>query len=154
MKKIRDSSAGPPPDGLWRWKCPETGYVVTHSNFPGIRNAVLKYLRANNYPVTSTFEDDLEQNICAHMDPRVCEDFIPPTFLAKMTSAAQALYGAAKEWRKPVVSEEVLQQRREICQPCNFYGGSTSILRVGCKKCGCTGLKLFLVSSQCPISKW
>lgn len=161
MKKVRDNSAGAI-GGLWIWKHGETGHVIRHSNYIGCMNAVKKFLRANSFPIGSNFEQEFEENLCANGAPNLCEDFIPPTVLQKMSSLAQALYRAAKQWREPVVSAEELQDRREYCvgnetRPrCNFYGGSTSPLKVACARCGCTGLAIFLKSKHCPLPepKW
>ena len=154
MKPIDDSRG--PKGGFWVWKCPETGFLVRHGNYPGIRKAVKDYLRANNYPIGSNFYEELAENLCRQALPGVCEEFIPPTIWEKMSSASQALFQAAKQWRAPVVSAEVLMERRAICSACSYYGGSTSILRVACSKCGCSGLKLFLPGSVCPLPepKW
>jgi len=160
MRKIRDNSKGPPPDGLWRWRCPETGLVITNLNFIGLEKAVKKYLKANNYPIGANFEQDLEQNVCANMADSVCEDWEPPSVLEKMSTLARALYQAAKTVHSPLVTPEELQDRRDWCtgnaeRPrCNFFAGSTNLLRVACGKCGCSGLKLALRSSVCPANKW
>lgn len=160
MRKIIDSSRGAPVYGLWRWKCPETGLLITHSNFPGIKSAVKKYLVANNFPVTSQFEEQLEENLCENASPNTCTDFEPPTLAEKMSTLAMALWQLRKTWRDPLVSAEELQDRREYCtgnetRPrCEFYSGSTSLLKVACKRCGCAGLKLALKSSVCPIGNW
>jgi hypothetical protein len=150
MRKPIDNSSGPY-GGLWVWKCPETGFIIRHGNYPGIRNAVKTYLRANNYPIGSNFDEALDENLCANAAPQTCEDFVPPTFLEKMSSLAQALYHAAKSWREPVVTAELLQERRDICAGCSFYGGSKSLLKVACVKCGCTGLALYLPTKHCPL---
>lgn len=153
MKKVRDSASGAI-GGLWIWKHPETGFVVRHSNFKGCRDQVKIFLRANNFPIGSNFEQEFEENLCANGAPNLCEEFVPPTILEKMSSIGQALYRAAKQWRAPIVTAEVLQERRSICESCNFFGGSTNLLKVACQKCGCAGIKLGLVSEHCPISKW
>ncbi len=162
MRKIRDNSSGPPPDGLWKWRCPETNLLITHSNYVGLERAVKKYLRSNSFPIGTNWENDFEENVCRNMVPSVCIDFIPPTTLQKMTSLGRALYQAAKSWREPLVTAEELQDRRDWCagsetRPrCNFYGGSTSPLRVACQRCGCGGLALMLKSKHCPLPepKW
>lgn len=148
MKKIRDNAAGAP-GGTWLWKCPETNLLVKHTNIQGLRKAVLAYLRANNFPVSSQFEESFEQNICEQL-PGACIDWSPPSVVDKMTSAGKALWQIVRRGNKLVVTEEVLAYRRQQCEQCNFYGGSTSPIKVACKKCGCSGLKLWLQSSRCP----
>lgn len=155
MKRVRDNAAGAI-GGYWIWKCPETGFVIRHSNFIGCKNEVKKYLRLNNYPIGGNFDEDFEQNLCANGNPNLCEEFVPPTLLQKMSTLAQALYHLRKQWREPLVTAEILQTRQETCKKCNFYGGSTSLFKVACQKCGCAGLKLALTTSRCPASppKW
>lgn len=161
LKKVRDNAAGAI-GGWWVWKHTETGHVVRHSNYTGCRNAVKKFLSANNFPIGSNFERDFEENLCANGAPGLCIDWDPPSVLEKLGSLGMALYKAAKQWRAPLVSAEQLQDRRDYCtgnetRPrCNFYAGSTSLLRVSCGKCGCFGLKIALVSEHCPLPepKW
>lgn len=155
MKKIRDNASGAP-GGYWPWKCPETKHVLRHGNYSGLRKIVLEYLRANNFPITTNFDDDFEQNICEQL-PNACIDWEPPTIFEKMNNFAAALYRlATKDPKKPLVTAEELERRRGICVECNFYGGSTSPLKVSCKSCGCGGLKQYLRTSRCPLNppKW
>jgi len=130
--------------------------VIKRGNYPGIYNAVKSYKQDNHFPITAQFSEELDANLCANAKPQTCEDFIPPTILEKMGTLAVALYRAGKTWRHPLVTAEVLQERRNICEQCNYYGGSKSLLKVGCTKCGCFGIKIALISSRCPLSepKW
>jgi len=155
MKKVRDNASGAI-GGFWIWKHPETGHVVRHSNYAGCRNEVKVFLRANSFPITSQFEEEFEQNLCANGAANLCEEFIPPTLLEKATSLGRALYQAAKQWREPLCTAEELESRREICKGCNYFSGSTSLLKVSCQRCGCSGLKIALASSRCPLPepKW
>lgn len=155
MKKVRDNSSGPA-GGAWRWRDTETGYLITHSNYRGLRHEVIKFLKANNRPIGIAFDEQFEENICANMPPQVCMEFIPPTMLEKMGTLAKALYQVARHAKEPLVSAEELQRRREICADCNFFGHSQSLIKVACRRCGCSGLKLVLTSSQCPLNppKW
>lgn len=151
MRKVRDSASGAI-GGMWVWKHPETGYVIRHSNFKGCRDQVKIFLRANNYPIGSNFDQEFEENLCANGAPNLCEDFVPPTLLEKMSTFAQALYRAGKQWRQPLVDAEELQRRRNICAECSYYGGSTNLLKVACQKCGCSGIKLALASQHCVLN--
>ena len=155
MRKVRDISVGPP-GGAWLWKCPETGTLLHHQNFIGLRRTVKGYLRDNNFPITGQFEQDFEENVCALLPPQTCEDFTPPSLLEKMTSVGRALFQLAKTASSPLVDAETLSFRRSICQECNYYSGSTSILKVACSRCGCVSLKLALSSQHCPLTppKW
>lgn len=155
MKKVRDNASGAI-GGYWIWRHSETGHVVRHSNYTGCRNEVRTFLRANNYPIGSNFEQEFEENLCANGAPNLCEEFIPPTLLEKMSTFARALYKAGKQWREPLVTPEVLQERRDICSQCNYFGGSTNLLKVACQRCGCAGISLALASKHCvlPEPKW
>lgn len=153
MKRVIDTSAGCP-GGLWTWVHSETGHPVRHSNYSGIKNAVKVFLKSNSYPISSQFEDELQENLCAH--GARCEEFTPPTLAQKMSTFGMSLYRAAKQWREPLVDAEELQRRRNICAECSYYGGSTNLLKVACQKCGCSGMKLALASQHCVLNppKW
>jgi hypothetical protein len=155
MRRVADNSAVPP-GGQWTWVHGETGHAISHPYYNELRKRVLAYLRANSFPVTGQFDEEFEANICAHATPASCVDFIPPSLLDKMTMFGRAIAKAALTWREPLVSAEVLEERRTICESCNFYGGSRSLLKVACQKCGCSGLKVLLVSQHCPLPqpKW
>lgn len=52
------------------------------------------------------------------------------------------------------VSSEKHKERLDICSQCRFWK-QTAYLGMGkCRKCGCSGLKLWLSTSRCPIQKW
>lgn len=150
MNKPVDTARGAR-GGYWIWRCPETGLTIRHSNYPGLRRDVKIYLRANSYPIGSGFDEQFDENVCANAQHGMCENFIPPTLLEKMGSLAKALYQAGKNWRQPLVTPEELQRRRDICMDCSYYGGSTSLLKVACTRCGCGGLKAALIDSHCPL---
>lgn len=153
MRKVADNSAVPP-GGHWTWRHSESGYQLRHPYYNELKKQVKVYLRANSFPITGQFDEEFEANLCAHATPASCVDFIPPSLLEKMSMFGQAIARAALTWREPLVTAEVLEQRRAICQECNFYGGSRSLLKVACQRCGCSGLKVMLTSSVCPITKW
>ena len=56
------------------------------------------------------------------------------------------------------VSPEVYSERAAICDACQFWDGSARLGLGKCKapKCGCSKLKRWLASEQCPLSppKW
>ena len=62
----------------------------------------------------------------------------------------------AKPWdlinpNKPKSSEELSNQRLDICKVCPAYRPLTN----QCKKCGCfMKLKTTLENAKCPIGKW
>lgn len=64
---------------------------------------------------------------------------------------------ATGEWARsgfPIVEEKEYDRRHKVCSGCdqwdsNAFGG------VGrCHACGCTGFKLYLATSVCPLKKW
>ena len=144
------------PGTPWKYVCPEDGFVLLDVYFARLKKAVIAYRNANNYPVGLLFNDEFEDNICAQADPVLCMEFIPPTLLEKMSSLGQALVAVARSVRHPMVNADEVERRRNICGECNFFGGVKSLLKVGCLKCGCAGLKLYLSTSVCPLPqpKW
>lgn len=52
------------------------------------------------------------------------------------------------------VSAEKHQERLDICAQCRFWRPSAFMGMGKCKKCGCSGVKLWLSTSRCPINKW
>jgi hypothetical protein len=52
---------------------------------------------------------------------------------------------------KPRSSEELSNERLEICRGCEWYKAKSN----QCKKCGCfMKLKTTLAEARCPIGKW
>lgn len=151
MRKPVDTSRGPK-GGLWIWKCPETGFKITHTNYNGIRNAVLSYKQVNHFPITSQFNDELDENLCQNADPVVCYDFTPPSVIEKMGMLGKALAKWANGGMKVRSEEEVLNITQNICPSCEYYGGETGFLKLLCRKCGCSKLKAWLKTSHCPLN--
>lgn len=151
MKKVRDNSAVPR-GGTFIY-VHEDGFEQRHPYFNQLKEFVKQYKLANNFPIGLGFDDEYEQNVCAHAADVTCEEFIPPTLLQKMSSLAQALYRSAKSGFK-VVTPEQFQERKQICGQCNFYRGENGLLKIACARCGCAGIKLAAASENCPINKW
>jgi hypothetical protein len=64
---------------------------------------------------------------------------------------------AIANWKKanlPVVTEEQYKLRHDLCEACEHFAGGGFMGAGSCKKCGCSGAKLFQPSSTCPIKKW
>lgn len=51
-------------------------------------------------------------------------------------------------------TKEQHDQRLDICKSCELWDASGYMGLGKCKKCGCSGMKLWVASSQCPIGKW
>lgn len=61
------------------------------------------------------------------------------------------------KWAKagfPIVSGEVLSERKGICAACEFWNADAFGGLGRCGKCGCSGVKLRLATSKCPLKKW
>lgn len=155
MRKVRDISAVPK-GGTFTYVHEEgtpREFTQRHPYYSQLKQDVRAYKLANNLPVGLLFEEEFESNVCRHAADITCEEFIPPTLLQKMSSLAQAIYRSAKSGFKTVTPEQ-FEERRQICGACNFFGGTNGLLKVACKKCGCSGIKLAVLSEHCPISKW
>lgn len=48
----------------------------------------------------------------------------------------------------PVVTLDQFHGRLNTCRGCAEWTGLT------CKRCGCSGLKLWLATEKCPLNKW
>jgi hypothetical protein len=152
MRKVLNTSKGPP-GGKWIYVCPEDGEHITAQSFIVIKQRALNYRKINNYPVGSNWDDDFEQNLCEHMHLSVCTDWSPPTLGQKLENLKQSLLNYARSGFTVTDSDKV-KARLDICMDCNYYSGQRGTLKIMCKKCGCTGLKLFMASSVCPDKKW
>ena len=53
-----------------------------------------------------------------------------------------------------VVDAETYKRRAEICADCPHWKPDAAMGSGRCLKCGCSGVKLYLETSACPISKW
>ena len=55
----------------------------------------------------------------------------------------------------PTSSEELTNQRKTICENCEFWTSQTFGKSGRCKKCGClTWFKIRMATEKCPIGKW
>lgn len=84
---------------------------------------------------------------------RIARAFAKPDWVDKAKSLSDAL----KTWTKagfPATSEDVLLERKKICEACEFFKPSRFWLSASCRKCGCKGIKLYMETSTCPDGKW
>lgn len=87
------------------------------------------------------------------MDVADIEPPAEPSLLAK----AGALATSLQTWMRfgfAVASDEDVAKRRAICEPCPFWEGEAYLGAGKCSKCGCSGIKLKLATSKCPIGNW
>ena len=93
----------------------------------------------------------MREEICAR-DPDWCLDSSPPTLGQRITHFAGAVQAWANSGMK-TLSFNDFDQRMEVCKTCEWAGTVNGVF-IGCKKCGCTALKLFLPTEKCPLNKW
>lgn len=51
-------------------------------------------------------------------------------------------------------SPELIESRTSICKACPYWSDKGYLGLGACRKCGCSGLKLKMNVSKCPIGKW
>ena len=151
------------PPGGWRWTHPETGYTMHGNSWTGLLDLARAYLANNNFPIPR----DLDQIILRWMDEEIQDKasamglppvhFIqteePPTLAQKVRSFTYAMTHWAKSGA-PVVTQDQYETRLGICQGCQYWRGSGAFGLGSCGKCGCTGLKLYMATTSCPMQKW
>jgi hypothetical protein len=75
-----------------------------------------------------------------------------PSIFTQIGNAAQAatrVVSASFTGNQVKASAEVVEQRKEICNSCEFLNNDK------CSKCGCRyKLKIQLATEKCPVSKW
>ena len=148
------------PPGGWRWTHPETGYLFNGNSFEELLKSVRLFLLNNNYPVPK----ELGQKVLRSLDETIQEDMhrrgLPPYPLVRTTDKptvsqmARNFAHAATVWAKSGfqnVSQEVYQNRLDQCQACGFWNGESAFGYGKCGKCGCSGLKLFMATTRCPL---
>ena len=149
--------------GYWRYTQPESGQQFSSPYYDQLIAAVLKHRKIMNYPISSQFEEEMDHALCSN-HPSSCHEPAPfqsPNFMDQAVSFATTFAVWIREGL-PVVSREVYIQRRNICAGtltttrCDYWGGDTQLGFGRCRKCGCSGLKLFMATVQCPLTppKW
>jgi hypothetical protein len=72
-----------------------------------------------------------------------------PTTAQMATNFGKAMVGWAKDGFK-LVQPEIYEQRRTICLACEHWWPEARMGTGMCRRCGCSGAKLWLASSVCP----
>jgi hypothetical protein len=150
MKEVT-VKANVPAGGYFRYSDPDSGAQFKHPYYSELFKMATKHRQVNNFKMDDMWEHVFSNIVCQSTPTAPCAEFYSQSTLDKMTRFGRALLGWARQGFA-VVSEEVLAERRAICEACPHFGGSTEILKVGCKRCGCGGLKLFWPSESCPDS--
>jgi predicted Zn-ribbon and HTH transcriptional regulator len=61
------------------------------------------------------------------------------------------------DWAKAgfqLAPSEVYASRLDTCKTCDSWSNNAFLGAGSCAKCGCSGVKLKLATSKCPIGKW
>lgn len=77
----------------------------------------------------------------------------PPSFFSQTKNLAVSAINFAKNGFE-LANDEIYQKRKIICRECQFWDDKAFGNTGRCLKCGCSSLKLKMLSSQCPIGKW
>ena len=75
----------------------------------------------------------------------------------KLGEMISGFASAMKEWianGAPIVSEDQYKERAETCLACPHWDQDAYAGKGKCLKCCCSGVKLYLATSSCPIKKW
>ena len=150
MKTFADEFLVPP--GGWVWTHPESKAQLQASDFHQLIAKVRAYHAANNFPIPPGFNQRLVNDFCERL-PTFCVDSSPPSPLEMARNLAKSLSQWAMGGFATVTPEE-LQSRLETCDTCEFWAGEAAFGMGRCLKCGCTGIKMHLRTSKCPINKW
>ena len=157
---IEPASPNEVPPGGWRWVHPETKHVITAGSFEDLVRGARLFLLNNDFPVPREFGQELLRS----MDDAVQDDMhargLPPYQLVRttekptLTQMARRFAHEARSWASSGfkhVSQEVYEQRLDKCETCGFWQGESAFGYGRCGKCGCSGLKLFLATTRCPL---
>lgn len=89
--------------------------------------------------------------------PQGATNALKEVAVPSLPQKAKNFAGAMIDWAKcgfKLVDDTVLAERKAICIACEFWQGDGYMGAGKCSKCGCSGVKLKLASSNCPIGKW
>lgn len=140
------------PHGGWRYTVPETGVTLRASSLDGLELAVLEHCVANRIPVKPHRKQTITNAVC-EQSPGFC-NHQDPTIRSMAKSFAHAMLDWARSGFK-VVDKEQFEARLKLCDDCDYWRGWSAGFGYGrCRKCGCSGLKLFLPTQVCPAGKW
>lgn len=83
--------------------------------------------------------------------------FPTPPRRPTLLELADNFAGATSVWAKsgfPIADRAEYERRHEICNGCEMWD-SNAFQGIGkCGACGCSGFKLWLDTSHCPLGKW
>ena len=76
-----------------------------------------------------------------------------PTLSDKVHSLAKSVFDWAKAGFQ-LAPDAVHAERQATCGACEHWKPTAFLGTGSCTKCGCSGVKLKLATSKCPIGKW
>lgn len=147
----------------YRYRHVETGEVQSHPFHHQLAINVKRYRRANNFPITTNWEEEFDDNVCRNSPGCPCvnaDSAIQKAIdMAKHFAQSMLIWGRAGF---PIARDEVIAKRRAVCEGrdglprCPEWSNSTSYFGFGrCGKCGCYGgLKTAVATEKCPLGKW
>jgi hypothetical protein len=139
------------PPGGWRYIVEETGTNLRGTSLDSLVGLVKSHCIANGLPFTPHSKQVITNSIC-NANPDFCLDANPSAFTLAARFGAAMMSWAASGFK--VCSQDEYQDRHDTCEACEYWNGSSAFGYGRCKKCGCTGLKLFLRTEKCPANKW
>src|ERR1051326_6138159 len=149
----------PPKNGRGYWVSvgPETKAQFQHPYLEQTRRFAENHRLANNLPIGVAWREQFLGNVCLNTPGAACKDASVQT-RPTLAQLAKSFGTALAKWARDgfsTVPVQTLESRRGTCHDCDFWGGDGAYFGLGkCRKCGCSGLKLFLPTERCPIGKW
>lgn len=153
MQRVRDTNTVPPGGGF-RYRDPDSGVLLKHPYYRQLRAQAREHRMANNLPIGLLWDEQFDAAVCSEM-PDVCDDTRSEsemTMPEKASLFAKSMVNWALSGFK-VLSHEDYDARLTICKACPYWKWERRRF-VACSKCGCSRLKLFIATVNCPIGKW
>lgn len=150
--KIRDIFMGWP-GGFWVID-PDTQFKVESTNYKVLKSKWIAHRKANDLPFNQV-EDWIHDQMCSHDPGGYCTDgtfprsSVPQMIKSTLVAGAQFVASGGK-----MATEEVVKQRTEICNSCQFWDSYALGGTGRCNVCGCSKIKLHLPNENCPKGKW
>jgi hypothetical protein len=149
------------PPGGWRWKHPDTGAMIYGAHFGALVDNARSFLKNNNYPPIREIEDLILEWMDEDIQAKAHAKGLPPVpFIRRaegptMAQQARQFAYSMGQWVKSgmkVVPKETFDERLALCETCHYWRGASAYGFGRCNKCGCSGVKLYLTTSRCPLN--
>lgn len=110
------------PPGGWKATVPETGFTVSHYDFPAFIKAYESHCLANNIYLSDRWKERLLSKMCAENQP-LWKDFCKRVTALKIRKTASfgsvmSFLNVLLDWSGQFVSPEQAEQRASICATC------------------------------------